>query len=147
MTVTEKFWETKQLHELNQEEWEQLCDGCAQCCRIKLEDENTADVVVTPVVCKLLNLSSRRCGHYSERHQRVPSCVKLNAQNVHDFDWLPDTCAYRLRAAGKPLYDWHPLIAKDREAMVAAGVTVDGQVISELHVHPDDLIAYAVDAE
>jgi len=33
-----KFWETTPLSEMNAEQWESLCDGCAQCCLVKLED-------------------------------------------------------------------------------------------------------------
>ena len=144
MTVTEKFWENKRLDELTSEEWELLCDGCAQCCRLKFEDEETEKVAVTPVVCKLLDLSNRRCKRYGERHRYVPCCVKLNAHNIHEFTWLPDTCAYRLRAENKPLFDWHPLIADNSEKMQRSGVTVDDEVISEEHVHPEDIAQYAV---
>ena len=31
--------------------------------------------------------------------------------------WLPSTCAYRRRAEGEPLPDWHYLISGDRDAM------------------------------
>lgn len=144
MTVEDKFWEKKQLHELSSEEWELLCDGCAQCCRLKFEDQETGEVAVTPVVCKLLNLADRRCTRYAERHRHVPTCIKLDASNVHQFTWLPATCAYRLRAENKPLFDWHPLIAGSRDAMERAGVTVDDKVISESHVHPEDVAEFAV---
>jgi len=44
---------------------------------------------------------------------------------------MPDTCAYRLLAGGKPLPDWHPLIAGDANAIHNQGHSILGKVISE----------------
>jgi uncharacterized cysteine cluster protein YcgN (CxxCxxCC family) len=51
--------------------------------------------------------------------------------NVHAIDWLPTTCAYRLRANGEPLPTWHYLVSGDREAVHRAGESVRGWTISE----------------
>jgi uncharacterized cysteine cluster protein YcgN (CxxCxxCC family) len=61
----------------------------------------------------------------------VPDCVRLDAASMKDIDWLPSTCAYRLRADGKPLPDWHYLVCGDREAVHRAGMSVRGWTISE----------------
>ena len=53
MTNRKPFWETKNLGELNQTEWESLCDGCGQCCLIRFEDSETGAVGTTSVVCRL----------------------------------------------------------------------------------------------
>lgn len=133
------FWRTKKLNELTVEEWESLCDGCAQCCRIRFRDEASGDVSETPVACGLLDLASCRCTHYEDRLRLVEDCIQVTPDNIASLTWLPDTCAYRLVAAGRDLYDWHPLIAGDRHRMDKLGISVRGQVLSERDVHPEDL--------
>ena len=46
-----EFWREKSLAELSDAEWESLCDGCARCCMVKLQDEDTDEVVYTSIVC------------------------------------------------------------------------------------------------
>jgi hypothetical protein len=125
-----KVWE-RPIGDLNREEWESLCDGCGRCCLHKLEDADTGEVYDTNVACKLLDTHSARCSHYKGRHAFVPDCVRLTASKVGTIPWLPSTCAYRLRAEGKPLPDWHYLISGDREAVHRAGVSVRGWTIPE----------------
>ena len=139
--MTEKFWETKRLDELTDEEWESLCDGCAQCCRVKFQDKDSGQLATTTLVCHLLDIDKRRCTRYPQRHQLVPACIELDAENVLDLHWLPETCGYRRVAERKPLEDWHPLISGKFETVYQAGISVSGQVISVDNVHPDD-IAY-----
>jgi uncharacterized cysteine cluster protein YcgN (CxxCxxCC family) len=133
------FWKTKTLDELTKTEWEALCDGCGQCCQLKLEDVDTGRVGCTSVVCHLLDIDACRCLHYDERHIRVPDCIEFDAAAVAGLYWLPETCAYRLRAEGRPLLWWHHLVSGDRETVHRAGISVRGRVMSEAYVHPSDI--------
>jgi hypothetical protein len=125
------FWE-KPLASLTRSEWESLCDGCGKCCLHKVEDADTGDVYPTNVACKLLDRHSGFCSNYRGRHAYVPDCVRLTAGKVGQLPWLPSTCAYRLRAEGKPLPGWHHLISGDRETVHTAGISVRGWTVGEL---------------
>lgn len=126
-----RFWEDMPLASLDRAQWEALCDGCGKCCLHKLEDEETGELFPTNVACKLLDRAQGRCTDYRHRHAYVAECVRLNAGNVDKIDWLPSTCAYRLRAAGEPLPEWHYLVCGDREAVHRAGESTRGWTISE----------------
>lgn len=133
------FWE-KPLAALSRDQWEALCDGCGKCClhKVEEEDEEADEIRIYPtnVACKLLDPASARCSDYSNRRTYVPDCLQLTAANVGDIPWLPLTCAYRLRAQGEPLFDWHYLISGDRESVHAAGQSVRGWTVSETVAGP-----------
>ncbi len=133
--LRDKFWELP-LADLNRAEWEALCDGCGQCCTHKIEDADTGVIEHTNVACKLLDTHTAKCCDYRNRKAFVPDCLRLTLAIVEDVAWLPSTCAYRIRAAGRPLPNWHYLISDDREAVVRAGVSVAGRVVSETDAGP-----------
>lgn len=124
------FWE-KPLAALDHAEWEALCDGCGRCCVHKIEDEDTGEIHATNVACKLLDRRSGRCTDYSRRKLAVSDCVTLARGNVERLDWLPMSCAYRLRASGEPLREWHYLVSGDRESVHLAGQSTRGWTVSE----------------
>jgi uncharacterized cysteine cluster protein YcgN (CxxCxxCC family) len=130
MNAGSLFWE-KPLAALDRGEWEALCDGCGRCCVHKIEDEDTGEIFATNVACKLLDRRSGRCTDYKKRKLRVDDCVTLARGNVDQLDWLPESCAYRLRAAGEPLPEWHYLISGDRESVHLAGQSTRGWTVSE----------------
>lgn len=139
------FWRSKPLSAMNREEWEALCDGCGKCCLVKLEDQDTGEISFTDVACKLLDCSSCRCTDYENRVAHVPDCVKLSAKVVHELQWMPSTCAYRLLKEGKELFWWHPLVSGDPNSVHEAGVSVQGRAISEIYVKDEELYEHAVD--
>lgn len=132
------FWQLP-LAKLTPEEWEALCDGCGKCCLNKLEDEDTGEVALTRVACRLFDDETCRCANYAERKRHVPECLILRPETMSDVAYfMPQTCAYRLRHEGKPLPFWHPLISGDPESPHAAGVTARGITVSEARTPEDD---------
>jgi uncharacterized protein len=140
-----QFWKAKSLEEMTQAEWETLCDGCGQCCLIKLEDEDTGDIAITRLACRLLDLGSCRCSRYADRREHVADCVKLTPAAVRALSWLPKTCAYRLIEEGRDLPWWHPLVSGTGETVHEAGVSVRGTAIGEKKVPKHRFPAHIVD--
>lgn len=141
-----KFWEEKSLAEMSREEWESLCDGCARCCLIKLEDEETEALHYTAVACRYLDRHKCQCTAYADRTRLVPDCLELSMDNVDQLYWMPQSCSYRLLAAGRPLPEWHPLISGNPDSVHEAGISVRGFAISEDDVDSvEDLEAYIID--
>ena len=133
--LRDRFWELP-LDRLTGPEWEALCDGCGRCCLHKIEDDFTGEIEYTNVACRLLDCGTARCRDYTHRKTFVPDCLTLTAGLVEELAWLPPTCAYRLRAEGQPLKDWHYLISGDRADVERAGISVAGRVISEIEAGP-----------
>jgi uncharacterized cysteine cluster protein YcgN (CxxCxxCC family) len=137
-----KFWENKSLAEMTVAEWESLCDHCGKCCLNKLEDADTGEIAFTRVVCDLIDLESCHCTRYVDRCTLVPECLDLKQHEFAQYQWLPDTCAYRLLTDGKPLPDWHPLITGRTESVREAGISITGYAIKESQV--DDMEDYII---
>lgn len=136
--MTEKpFWQTVKLADMSAAQWEAVCDGCAKCCLVKLQDEDSGEIVFTDIVCNLLDQQSCRCTHYTERTKLVPDCVKLTKDNLDKIDFMPPSCAYRLLHEGKDLPQWHPLVSGSADSVVAAGMSVKGRVIAEMAFEGD----------
>ena len=134
------FWRRKAMKDMTAAEWESLCDGCGRCCLNKLQEEGSDRTYYTDVGCKLLDGQSCRCTDYKNRSAKVADCVTLTSRNIGRISWLPPTCGYKLVAAGKDLYWWHPLVSGDPETVHAAGVSVRGKVgASEENVPDKDL--------
>lgn len=132
------FWQRKRLDEMTAAEWESLCDGCGKCCLAKLEDEDTGDVYYTDLVCRFMDQQTCACTVYDDRVRQVPNCVVLTPDTLHEYHWLPFTCAYRTLAEGRPLADWHPLRSGDPDSVHEAGMSVRHRVESEADVPEQD---------
>lgn len=138
------FWERKSLHEMTAAEWESLCDGCGRCCLHKLEDEDNGELHYTAIACRYLDSEACRCRVYEERLQRVEDCLRVGPDEKEVFQWLPESCAYRLLYEGKPLPDWHYLISGSRDTVHEAGISVRGKVLSEDQVPEEDWEEYII---
>ena len=137
--LTPRFWERKTLDRMTRDEWEALCDGCGKCCLNKLEDEETGEVALTRVACRLFDDTDCRCGQYESRHQIVPECISLTpaTSGLHAY-WLPESCAYKLRYEGRSLYNWHPLISGTPDSVHMARVSMQNRTVPEFDFTEDE---------
>jgi uncharacterized protein len=138
--MTEPFWKTKSLAEMNKAEWESLCDGCGRCCLNKLEDEDTGEFLYTRAACKLLDIGTCQCKDYPNRAKIVPDCVTLTAKNVTELGWLPESCAYRRLDEGLGLAWWHPLVSGTTETVRQAGISVENDAYTEEGIKVEELV-------
>lgn len=132
------YWETKTLSQMEEAEWESICDGCGKCCLQKLQDDETNEIYYTDLACQQLNIKSCQCKVYENRFDYVDSCVDLTPKHLDDFVWLPDTCSYKVLHETGKLPDWHPLLIGDHSKMLAQGLTVKDYAINENKVPEED---------
>lgn len=142
--MSEPFWRTKSLEELSQDEWEALCDGCGRCCLLKLEDEDTGEVHLTRLSCRLLDVGNCRCADYERRHDAVSDCISISPEMIRKLDWLPGSCAYRRVAEGRDLAWWHPLVSGTAETVHQAGISVRGWARPEGTVNAYSMHRYII---
>ena len=135
-TLREKFWELP-LDKLNDLEWESLCDGCGRGCLKKFIDEKSDQLYWTRVACRNFSNESGRCQCYEKRSEVVPDCINVKEMMSISLNWMPPSCAYRLRANEQPLFDWHPLISENNKSVIESGASIIDKSLSEENVHPD----------
>ena len=87
MARVSDWFNSKPLMELNELEWEALCDGCAKCCLHKLEDADSGEVFYTKVRCRYLDEETCRCTDYARRSVLVPNCIQLQPENMEQLGW------------------------------------------------------------
>ena len=132
--MIEPFWEHKTLEQMSDDEWEQLCDGCGQCCLNKLQDEDTGKILYTNVACNLLDSKTCQCRHYHNRFAYEPDCIKLTRENLLTIEWLPLTCTYRYFSETGLLPEWHPLIRGNKKLMHKLKISVKNRIVYEKDV-------------
>ena len=142
--IKDGFWRNRQLEDLNPTEWEALCDGCGRCCLNKIEDEDSGEIHLTRLACRLIDLGSCRCSDYANRKERVPECVKIDAATVRSVTWLPPTCAYRLMAEGRDLFWWHPLVSGTQQSVHDAGISIRSFARSEKGISIENYWKYII---
>ncbi|MEM9319967.1 MAG: YcgN family cysteine cluster protein [Pseudomonadota bacterium] len=144
--MREEFWARIPLERLTQAEWEALCDGCGKCCLNKLEDEDTGEVALTRIACRLFDDATCQCANYPRRKEFVPECIVLSPNTMADVAYfMPETCAYRLLHEGKPLYWWHPLISGEQASIHRAGVSAQSITLSETEVPEEQWEDYLIE--
>jgi uncharacterized cysteine cluster protein YcgN (CxxCxxCC family) len=136
-------WLDKPLAELSASQWESLCDGCGKCCMAKLQDADTDEVFYTNVACTLFDEKTCRCQDYAHRTEKIPTCINLSLEKIHEIHWLPQTCAYNLRLQNKALPEWHPLISGKSDSVHAAGISMQGKTVNQKDAGP--LVHHIVD--
>jgi uncharacterized cysteine cluster protein YcgN (CxxCxxCC family) len=145
------FWQSKTLAQMNRDEWESLCDGCAKCCLNKFIDDEDTDaasellptdhieegeqIYYSNIACYLLNDKTCQCSKYQQRTTLVPDCVRLTQENIDAVFFMPPSCTYRRLQEGRGMPAWHPLLHKGKKsAMHKAGMSVRGKIVKDNEV-------------
>ncbi len=135
------FWERYTLDQLNQDEWEALCDGCAKCCLLKIVDKKK--IFITNISCSMLEVDSCRCGDYLNREKNVKACLKLTKDNLQkNSKFLPSSCSYKLINEGKPLPQWHHLVSSEKGGVHTINQSIKNYCVSETSVDQENYEAH-----
>lgn len=132
--MEQKFWQTVPLAQLDQSQWEALCDRCGKCCLHRFESGKPRRIIYTNVCCRHFSQQNGHCQVYPNRREQVPACVNVTLELLREPQLLPRSCAYRLLAENRELPWWHPLVSGDPYTVVESGNFVGGRVVSELDV-------------
>lgn len=142
--MEQDFWLHTPLAEMDEAQWEALCDGCGLCCLVKIEDEDSAEVFNTSVCCRLLDTETCRCRDYANRFEKAPMCTRLSYDQLASMTWLPESCAYRRLLSNQPLPEWHYLLCGDRESVHQSGISAKWFALSEEFIHPEQLTDFVI---
>lgn len=159
MTI-DNFWQTKTLAQMNEQEWESICDGCGKCCLHSFIDSDHDDygeviaqlregesLIFSSIACQYIDDVSCGCTRYAERQILVPSCVKLTKENLEQAFFMPNSCSYRRLHEGRGLASWHPLLNGGSKALMnKLGISIQGRVTHDNKVNVEEAFEdYIVD--
>lgn len=71
--------------------WDSRCRRCGRCCYEKIEHDGRVFYTETP--CDYLDLETRECLIFSERHKLKPECMPLTPETI-GRGILPQDCPY-----------------------------------------------------
>ena len=71
--------------------WDDRCARCGRCCYEKIE--HNGRILYTDVPCEHLDLQTRRCRIYTQRHLIQPDCLPLTPETLRR-GILPGDCPY-----------------------------------------------------
>lgn len=71
--------------------WDARCRRCGRCCFEKIENDDR--IYYTDIPCEHLDLKTRQCIIYSQRHLLKPECLPLSDETL-EWGILPDDCPY-----------------------------------------------------
>lgn len=158
--LEDKFWLKKSLAEMNNDEWEAICDGCGKCCLHTFIDSDEQEesfestdvlregeeIIYTAIVCRYLDTKKCFCTEYENRTSLVPSCVKLTKYNIDNIFFMPPSCSYRRLHEGRGLASWHPLLNNGSKAVMhRMGISVKGRVMKDNQIDMDLFEDYIAD--
>lgn len=158
--LEDKFWLKKSLAEMNNDEWEAICDGCGKCCLHTFIDSDEQEesfestdvlregeeIIYTAIACRYLDTKKCFCTEYENRTSLVPSCVKLTKDNIDNIFFMPPSCSYRRLHEGRGLASWHPLLNNGSKAVMhRMGISVKGRVMKDNQIDMDLFEDYIAD--
>ncbi len=76
---------------MSRDAWDSRCHRCGRCCHEKIEHDGR--IFYTDVPCEHLDLETRHCQIFSERHQLKPQCMPLTPETLQR-GILPQDCPY-----------------------------------------------------
>jgi len=138
------FWKTKTLAEMNDAEWESLCDGCGLCCLNKLGRGHPGEAAGPSTRGVLPGGEGWRWWDTETRRATAPACPGLRGGSAAEISWPPPPCGSRLIRDGHDLYWWHPLVSGDPDTVHQAGISARGRTVSEEGLDIDDYEDYLV---